>query len=343
MEHERVVRVLYLVATIIIFVMWVWSADSPTTAINSDPRSKLSELIYGTAHKPYVQRVLVPVLTRTIYGVLPQEFWRNVTEPVRLLPKTQKEIERLGWEENFFAEYLIAYGIAFTFFLPFPFIARKLWRLINPSDQFYTNTAGLAALIVLPTVFHTGPHYIYDLPALTLFTAGLVLLLQRRWLWYYVIFVAGCLNKETMLLMLWAFLALYRKRANDTNIFKHIAGHVILFAAAKVLLMITFADNPGPGLEFHLYGNLHELLLGYTWTGLLVTGFTAYLILHDLPGKPRDLRALSTLVIPFGFLILIFGVVYELRAAYEILPVLTFTMLCTIQKHLAQTGRGIQP
>lgn len=334
LEREQTVRVLYLIAAAVIFVMWVWSADSPSTAINSDPRSKLSDLVYRTAHKPYVQRMLIPVITRSIHGILPRETWNSVLQPVRSLAKTEKEMIRLGWEDDFFAEYVIAFAAAFLFFLPFPFLARQLWSLVHPAAGGFANLAGLAALAVLPTVFHVGPHYIYDLPALTLFTAGLVLLLQRRWSLYYLVFLAGCLNKETMLLLLWAFLVLHVRRLDTTKLLLHSAAHVIIFALVKLLTMSAFAGNPGPAMEFHLYGNLHELLLGYSWTGLLVGGITAYLILHNLYEKPHELRMLATLVIPFGLLILVFGVVHELRAAYEILPVLTFMMLCTIKDHL---------
>lgn len=340
LEREPVVRGLYLAAAIIIFVMWVWSAETATTAINSDPRSKLSDLIYGTAHKPYVQRALVPLITRTIHGALPQEFFQGITESIRTLPKTQKEMLRLGWEEQFFAEYLIAFSIAFSLFLPLPFIARKLWVLAYPSDRLYTYLSGLAALLVLPPLFHTGPHYIYDLPALTFFTTALVLLLQRRWVLYYILFVVGCLNKETMVLTLWAYAALYGTRSREVNMFFHVAAHIVLFAAVKGFTIATFADNPGSDLEFHLYGNLHEILLGYTWSGLLIAGITVYLVAANFQSKPRILKVLTTLVIPFGGLILMFGVVYELRAAYEIFPILTFMMLSTIRHHLPEPTNG---
>lgn len=310
--------------------MWVWSADSPTTAINSDARSTLSDLIYGRAHKPYVQRALVPVLTRSLHNALPESLWLSLTEPLRTLPKTQKEMRRLGWEEEFFDKYIIAFAIAFIIFLPFPFVARRLWNLLYQSDDRMATLAGLAPLTVVPTFFATGPHYIYDLPALTFFTGGVVLLLKRQWIGYYVLFVVGCLNKETMVLLLFAFLLLYRTSFTLSALLKHTALHIVLFGTVKLGVMQAFADNPGPTVAFQLFGNIHRLLMGYSWNELIVAATTMFLIVYRLGSKPPALVQLSLLVLPFGVLVVFFGVLSELRAVYELIPILTFMMLHTI-------------
>jgi hypothetical protein len=329
-SRRSIVGVLYLVAAASVFAMWVWSADTRTTAINSDPRSTLSDLIYGTAHKPYVQRALVPLLTRAAYAMLPESLWHSLMQPLQRLPKTQKEMRRLGWEEDYFPEYVIAFAMAFIIFLPFPFIARRMWQLLYPSDDRIAPWAGIAPLVIVPTFFATGPHYIYDLPALTLFTAGAVLLVQGRWSWYYPLFVAGCINKETMVLLVVAFILLYRTSLTLSTVLKHVALHLVLFGAVKLMIMHAFADNPGPVLAFQLFANVHRLLMGYSWTELLVATATVLLIVYRLDTKPRTLVQLSLLVVPFGVLMVLFGVLSELRAVYELIPILTFMMLHTV-------------
>lgn len=341
--NTSVVAVLYVSVATFIFIMWVWSADTPTTAINSDPRSKLSDLIYGRAHNPYVQRVLVPFVTRTLYSALPESLWRSLTEPLRTLPKTQKEMQRLGWEQEFFPQYLIALLTAYLLFLPFPFLARRLWSLLYQTDERTSMLAGMAPLLVAPTFFPTGPHYIYDLPALTLFTAGLVLLLERKWFWYYPLLVVGCLNKETMVLLGFAFFFSYRKHYTGFSLIVHIAAHVVLFVAVKLTIVQTFTANPGPTLDFHLYGNLHRILMGYTWSELLIAGATVFLVLHDLRAKPPALLRLALLVVPFGFLLLFFGVLPELRAVYELVPILTFMVLHTIRFGFFKQPYAVRP
>ena len=72
---------LYIIISAYVLLVWIRSADSVYTSFNGDPDSKLSDLIYGTANKPYVQRTLVPFITRSIHSILPQSSW-DAPEPV---------------------------------------------------------------------------------------------------------------------------------------------------------------------------------------------------------------------------------------------------------------------
>ena len=75
LQKKSFVVLLYFITVAYVFGIWVWSAETVTTSFNGDPHSKLSELIYGTAFKPYVQRALLPVITRTNHQIIPTESW----------------------------------------------------------------------------------------------------------------------------------------------------------------------------------------------------------------------------------------------------------------------------
>ncbi|MBX2990991.1 MAG: hypothetical protein KF749_07465 [Bacteroidetes bacterium] len=330
LRRKSFVSLLYLFTAMYVFGVWVWSADTPTTSFNSDPRSKLSELIYGTAHKPYVQRVLVPLVTRGVFSIVSGSAIDSIEKSLLELPKVQKETARLGWETDFFMEYLIALAFAFATLVAFPFVIRELWARLYNTDESITDIIPLLALLALPPIFPTGPHYIYDLPALLLFTSGMLFMIEQRWALFYTIFALGCLNKETMVLLALLFAMLYRKEMGQQTLVLHLVAQAFLFAVIKLIIMNAFADNPGPVMDFHLNLNLHILLSGYNLVPMIVAGFTLWLVFSNYNSKHVILRAALLLAVPLGFLVLVSGVITELRAVLELYPIVLLLALHTI-------------
>ncbi len=330
LERRAIVGLLTFLVALYVFGIWVWSADTPTTSFNGDPRSKLSDIIYGTAHKPYVYRVLVPLLTRSAYSVLSGPSLDTLEQRLLRLPKVQKETLRLGWERDFFIEYLLALSLAFLCLLGFAFAIRALWNTVYDTEPRMTNLVPPVALLGLPPFFPTGPHYIYDFPTLFFFTLGLTLLIKERWTLFYPVFVVGCINKETMVLLTFLFLMLYRNRFSEKGLALHTGAQLLIFGSIKLLLMNTFAENAGNVLDFHLYLNLHMLLMGYGLTTLIIGGLLLWLIFHDYASKPPALRRSLLVAVPFGLLLLWGGVLTELRDVYELYPIVLLLSLHTV-------------
>lgn len=329
LQKKSLVILLYVFTSAYVFGIWVWSADTPTTSFNGDPRSKLSDLIYGTAHKPYVQRAIIPILTRTIYMLAPPT-WESLERQLLAIPKVRKESVRLGWEEGFLAEYVIALVLAFACLCGFAFTARELWRQLYDAGEEIVNAVPLITLLCLPPIFPTGPHYIYDFPSLFFFTLGFALMLRQQWTYFAFVFAVGCLNKETMLLLTFAFFLLYRNRLSKRELVSHLIWQLAIFAMVKSAIQLVFSPNPGTALDFHLYGNLHLLLMGYSWTSLFLGAVVGGLIVYDLKTKHPSLKTAALLIIPFGALVLWGGVITELRALYELYPIFLFLALHTI-------------
>ena len=63
----------------------------------------------------------------------------------------------------------------------------------------------LMPILLLPSLPPPPPpitaSYIYDFPTLALFTLGLTLLAQWKMVWFLLIFMFGCVNKETIVLL----------------------------------------------------------------------------------------------------------------------------------------------
>jgi hypothetical protein len=329
-RRRSVAVVSYCLCAVIVFTMWVWGADTPSTAINDDPRTALSGLLEGTANNPFVQRALVPLLTQGLYRILPETAWFSVRSALMAIPKVQKETARLGWETSYLPKYLIAFSLAFLSLFLFMFVFRALYR------QFYETTAGvvnavpLVALIALPPFFHVGTHYIYDFPALLFFTWGILLILRRDWKWFYPVYFLGCLNKETSVFLVAAYLILHGRKDARATLLAHIFAQLGIFALVKSVLILTFRNNPGGSLEFHLWFNLGQMLHPYSIGALGITLIAATLFFYDLEKKPPAAKRLAWLAVPFCLIALVFGYYGEIRAFYELFPIALVLMSHTV-------------
>ena len=222
----------------------MWGADTTYTSFNGDPRSTLSDLIYGNAYHPFVQWALVPFLTRTVYDLAPQTLWSGLAEQLLAVPKVQKEIVRLGWEPHFLPEYLIALTFVFLSLVSFVFTVRSLLASLHDTQDEITNAVPLVDLAWLPPFFHVGTHYIYDFPALFFFTVGALYMLRLNWTAFYPIYIIGCLNKETMVILSFGSLLLFFRRMKSVLLPKYMGVQLLLFAIIKVFLLGKFAGNP---------------------------------------------------------------------------------------------------
>jgi hypothetical protein len=320
----------YAAAAFFVFAIWVWGADTEMQAVNGDRRSTLDGLIYGTAHNPFVQRVLVPFLTRTVNGAIPSGMREEIRAGLAANPKFQREAARLGWDLNFLPEYLIAFFFSFLALLLFPFILRALFGSLYDTDERLISIVPLASLFALPPFFFVGTHYIYDFPALLFFTLGLLLMVKRKWLPYYALFVVGCLNKETMILLLLPLALIYRNVLSRRQLGAHAAVHLLLFGLIKASLMLLYANNPGGAVEFHLFGNISKLLMPYSLGTLLMGTVVGVLIWFDFRAKHPVLRQAAWLLVPFLLLMFCFAWINEARDLYELFPIYVLLMAHTV-------------
>lgn len=102
-----------------------------------------------------------------------------------------------------------------------------------------------------------GLYYPYDIPSITLFVGGVVLFLQRRWIWFYPCFILACLNRESACFISMAaiFIALKpgfglnRFLNLNRNLFSHLAIQVFIWGSSRIILSFIFKDNPGVFFE----------------------------------------------------------------------------------------------
>ncbi len=330
LRRRFIVAILYWLIAAFIFLMWIWGADSTSTSFNGDPRSTFSGLIQGTAYRPFVQRLLIPTLTNVTYNLVPLPVWSKLSLGLLDNPKFLKESTRLGWENNFLPQYVIALTWAFLSLVAFAFVFRSFVNELYTVEDTIRNGFPIAALLCLPIFFRNGTHYIYDFPALLFFTIGLLFLIKNRWLLFYIVFLIGCLNKETMVFLLFIPAIVQWRTMNRRILSIHLLMLLFIFILIHELIAVRFASNPGSSLEFHLFGNIHKLLMPYSLLDICEAGILFTLLFYDFSSKPQFLRYSLWVLFPFVVVVFIFACIEEARDLYEIFPICFILMAHTI-------------
>jgi hypothetical protein len=311
-----------LIAVISLYVLIAFVKLPP---INGDEQSMFSEMVYGTAWKPFVYRTLLPTTVRLVSGVIPEEVHNSLAEKVQSSHFSVLVLEKLKWESEFITEYLIAMVLMYYSLLGFVYVFRKLFDEIYSSPLWFKNIISFILLLAIPAMFQPNySNYVYDFPALFLFTFGLLLLWQRKWNNFLVLFLISCFNKETTILLTLIFAIHFYKRDEISRRFyyKFITFQLIIFAAVKILLFILFKSNPGGFVEFHLIDRNYLLFNGYSLTTFVVLLIIFIMIFSRWNEKPKFLKDSLWIAVPLLILTLFFGFFDELRDYYEVFPVI---------------------
>jgi hypothetical protein len=263
------------------------------------------------AHTPYQYRLLPPLLAHWLVPRLhltPSQFFTGTT---------------------FVASVLLLY--VFRAFLE---------RYVPPPFAMVS-----APLILVASWFnYTQTQYAFfypsDLPAVTFFTAGVMLAVERQWTWYYLLFAISVINRETAVFLTAAFALVLLGKVPSRTLALHVASQLAYALVAKVVLAHVFAHNPGVGaFAVQAFANIWWLERTYFGSGpfgaigpMPPIRETVYLTLCAFGGlwiavpfywrrKPEELKRL-TLVVPL-FLVAVFvlGNLNEKRIYSELTPI----------------------
>ena len=315
-----------LAASLAVFVPWLgldFRLEPRKSPLNDYWKARVPDMIYGRAHRPFVERTLVPSTIRVIRRLLPREalgaIRRTVSGAPLFLPR---KLGALGWEPAFLAEYAIAIPVLYALLAAFPFALRRLFLAVYDAPGAAA-IAGVLATLLLPSFFFDrGTHYLYDFAALLLFTLALVFVARGRLLPYYLVFALGVLNKETMILATLVFLAAGRERLTRQDQLRHLVLQLAVFGGIRMTLARIFAGNPGGTVEWHFIKNLRLMAAAPNpWSALMLAS-VAILVLARLGEKPFFLRSSLVVLPPLVASYLFLGIYGEVRVFYEAYPLL---------------------
>ena len=335
-------RALYVIITVILFVV-VFSLFIAKGISGFSP-AMFADMVYGKAYKPYVYRALLPATVRFLTKAIPPAQKASLDQFLDENHIVQSISNRLLFakaqqDRRYLTEYAIALLVMFLSLLGFFWSLRYLFRSLYRAPVIYTDIVSLAALIALPYCFKYYSH-LYDFPTLFLFTLGLGLMCNKQWGLYMIVFILGCLNKETAILLTLLYAVHYRQRMDKAEFKKLLLLQVFMFLFIKSMLTVIFIHNPGTVVEFHLFDHNLQLLGLYPaktialWMG--IAAVVMVLLFHHWSDKPQFLRDGIWICIPLVCCILLFGFVDELRDYYEIYPIiflLVFHSMCDLSGH----------
>lgn len=256
-------------------------------------------LVAGTASTPYQYRVLLPWLVR---GALELHVIRSESQMAVFAG-----IQALA---------LILLGVVFR---------RYLARFIT--DPVLASVMALSIYAVLPFNYFNLPYYPYDIPSVLLFTVGVLLIYERRWRWFFPLFVIATLNRETSIFLAVVTLFVLFDRYSWRRLALIAGSQLAIWVVIKGFLWVVYQQNRwmGYGLyQFQLKVNAATLLEHpikgvialATWGCLWLAVVIWHRRIHDVYLK-RTLWTVPVFIAGMMFA----GFVIELRIYGEVLPI----------------------
>jgi hypothetical protein len=254
--------------------------------------SGLELMIRFTAYRPFVYRILVPVLIRVAELILPLD--------ARTLATAFMFLSLVGFV--FALRYLYT-----TFWKPSPFM----------------DLPSLAS--VLGLVLLLQHQKLYDLTTLFLFTLALSFLARGRFRSFLVLFPFACLNRETSVLLIPVF-AVHSFRSMDRRTYARFLGaQVLICLVIWVCLLVLFRDNPTALTTLHLRAHLDAALydVRHLIRLTLYAAGAAALMIWRWKTKPEFLRTSARVLIPLQVLLyFLVGAPFEMRIFAEVYPII---------------------
>ena len=287
--------------------------------INDNKPSMFGDMIYGKASKPFVYRVLLPATVRILSAPVPQTLRNDIAVKIEDNISLNKLFKKLKWEKELAVEYSFAMLLMFLSLWGFSLAVRYLFLLFYNTLSWFADSVSVLALLGLPTMFQYTS-FIYDFPLLLLYTLGLIFLYKQNWIKFLIIFLIGCVNKETTILLTLIFYIYYKSNLKKELFNRLLIAQLAIFILVKSSLYFIFNNNPGTFIEFHLIDHNLRLLTGYDLTLAAAILGLILLIFYRWNEKPEFLKTSLWMFIPLLILTFFLGYLDELRDYYEIYP-----------------------
>jgi len=304
---DRSLALPYIVFTVV--VLYAWYFVRLRYALNAEfPLATLQALADGTAYKPFQFRALVPWLAG----------W-NSAAGICELKTAYMAIEGVSVVGVFYAlRYLLRDYVSgwAREGLPFLGLYALPWDYILPRD----------IPIIVPS----------DITAVAFFAVGLALLRERRWVWFYPVFLIGTLNRETMIFLLIVFVLVEWGQMAKRQLTVHAAIMIALWGGVRVLMNALYGGNPGEAIEIyhvgsqvtHLSTNLQMLVSPARLLVILSSfGFLWVPVLFFYRRITDHFTRRALWVIPiYVIMILLIGNMNEMRVWGEMLALIILAM-----------------
>lgn len=281
------------------------------------PLATLENFLWGTAHKPFQFRMLVPWIVGGLRAIGLGDIGAlyRAVDVAAVIGSYYALRYYLG---TFLKSHAWLWAFALFYVLP--------WNYLLPRD----------ITIILP----------YDLMAVTLTTLALAFAVREKWPLFYVTFALGALNRETILFVTFALAIAQWGKWRRPQLLSHVAVQIVIWLAVKFVMGSVYQDNPGQTFEYYHIGtqvphwrtNLNVLA---NWPHLVLVLSTFGFIWIAIPAGWKRLqdsfpRRALWVVAPYIAMILAIGNLNEIRVLGELLPFVVVPALLIASSYLRE-------
>jgi hypothetical protein len=329
-EHADQTRMIHRLPVLLLCAL-VCALFAYDPGFNDCDHSKFGEMVYGTAHQPYVTRTLLPTTVRLLTAAIPASVRSAVARHFVASYGEQELFRTLGWEPQYVVEFLIGVVLIYLALWGFTYALRYLLHGVLIVHRHTEEALVLIAVAGL-TQFFCYQNYVYDFPALFLSTLALGLLVRRRWALFLLVFAAACANKETTILLTLVFVLHFRRPADlPRRAFSLLLlAQLGLYVAIRGVIWAAFRHNIGGLVESHILDHNLPRLGPHPLAVLFAWGAFILLLAQGWADKPRFLKDALWMVLPLLLLAFFFGYIDEMRVYYEVYAVVLLLLLHSI-------------
>ncbi len=235
--------------------------DVPIPGYVNEAHYSFSQMLDGSADRPFVYRRLLVQAAANIEAALPETVRQTIAQRLeqRVWWERQSWLSSLQATADVRGQHLIAYCLVYYACFGFLFFSLLLGRSIC-LELGVTPAASAAApvifALILPYMFSMGGFF-YDFPELFFLTAASLLAVRGQWLALIPLAAVATLNKDTFLLFtaaLYPFLA--RKAGCRTGRMAVLVLMAVSFAALAYV-RLTYAHSAGQSEQIWLRQSVH--------------------------------------------------------------------------------------
>lgn len=292
------------------------------------------EMVHGTATKPFVTRLLVPMTVAAIDGLLTDSMRAFIASSAASVQSFYAGIAHINIKANSVNNEIlhlraITAVVVALFLAGYGVVLYHLGRHFFPMSAFAAHASTLMGYALIPTGQWRAA-FMYDAATLCLSASCFYALLVGRWPLFFIMFLLACLNKETAIYSLLLYVLCCHDRLEKRRFFTILFFQLLIYAVIAMYKYAVFYENPG-GLAVNLFFQFFK-----SWTEItsleqiliMITGLC--LLCYRWSEKPEMLRRSSAVLVIATGVWIVFGMKYELRGLYEIFPIVTLLLTHTV-------------
>ena len=300
-----------------------------TSGVNGLQPASIDKLLTGTAPKPYILRVLLPTVAKTVSPLLNAETSLSIGVQAETILGNRVFRRDLDGKRHP-SEVLLILAMMYLSLIGFVI---SVWNLLLDLGYPPILRQAVPVLLLLGSMLFMQYGYIYDFTTLFLFSLGCLLMQRRQWIGYLFVFACATLNKETAIFLCVIFGLSFLRRMPRRKFILLVGSQLVVYGLLQGAIRYAFRDSPGRILPDGLPGQmlaLHDLVFHkpvLLLCSILWLLIMAALILYRWSDKPVILRTAPAVLVFLLGLYLVGGVPSEIRVFLEVYPMMALLML----------------